>query len=202
MRWRMYFGKVKKQNSDRVPPNQRVTKGWPVLHVGDVPYYEKDLSNWDLRIGGLVERPTVLTFEQLMALPETSQTNDIHCVTGWSKFDNEWEGIATRTIADHVGIRKEARFVMLEAEEGWTTNLPLEDFLAESSLLAYKHNGKMLTPEHGYPIRMVVPHLYFWKSAKWIRAIKFRSENQQGFWERNGYHMYGNPWKEQRFAWD
>lgn len=198
----MYFGKEKEHNDCRVPPNQKVTSGWPVLHVGNVPYYKADLSNWDLTIDGLVERPTVLSFSELLALPAVEKGNDIHCVTGWSKLDNHWEGISTRLLAEHVGMKDKARFVLLRAEEGWTTNLPIEDFLQETSLLAHSHNGERLTPEHGYPLRAVIPHLYFWKSAKWIRGIRFQDENEQGFWERNGYHMYGDPWKEQRFAWD
>lgn len=198
----MYFGKEKEQNEGRVPPNQKVTSGWPVLHVGNVPYYNDDLSNWSLEIKGLVERPTVLSFEEVLKLQRVEKQNDIHCVTGWSKFDNRWTGVSTRVLAEHVGLKEEAKFVMLIAEEGWTTNLPIEDFLHETSLLAHSHNGERLTPEHGYPLRAVIPHLYFWKSAKWIRGIRFQSENEQGFWERNGYHMYGDPWKEQRFAWD
>ncbi|MDN4526801.1 sulfite oxidase-like oxidoreductase [Fictibacillus fluitans] len=198
----MFFGKPKvKKDNDRVPPNQNVTTKWPVLHVGNVPNY-KDLSEWDLKIYGMVENPATFTYEDLLALPRASSKNDIHCVTGWSKFDNVWEGVAVKDVVKEVGIHPSAKYVLLHAEEGWTTNLPLEDFLKETSLLAHTHNGESLTPEHGYPLRAVVPHLYFWKSAKWLRGIEFLPMETPGFWEKNGYHMYGDPWKEERFSWD
>lgn len=198
---KMFFGQEKKKQNDRVPPNQNVTSGWPVLHYGNVPNY-KSMDNWDLKIFGLVDQPKKFTYEEFMALPTTEVGNDIHCVTGWSKLDNVWEGVKIQTLLDGIGIAPEAKFVMLHAEEGWTTNLPLEDFMRDTSILAYKHNGEILTPDHGYPIRAVVPHLYFWKSAKWIRGIEIMEKDKPGFWERNGYHMYGDPFKEQRFSWD
>jgi DMSO/TMAO reductase YedYZ molybdopterin-dependent catalytic subunit len=198
----MYFGKHRKKGpSDRVPPNQNVTTSFPVLHYGNVPYYEK-LEDWNLKILGLVEKEVILRYEDLMALPQTTSGNDIHCVTGWSKLDNVWEGISTQELARLAAPKETAKYVILHAEENWTTNLPIEDFLKETSLLAHSHNGEKLTPEHGYPLRAVIPHLYFWKSAKWVRGIEFSSENRPGFWEENGYHMYGDPWKEQRMTWD
>jgi DMSO/TMAO reductase YedYZ molybdopterin-dependent catalytic subunit len=198
----MYFGKARKKGpSDRVPPNQNVTTSFPVLHYGNVPYY-KNLDDWTLKIFGQVAKEVVLRYEDLMAMPQTTSGNDIHCVTGWSKLDNVWEGISTQEIARLAGPTKGAKYVILHAEENWTTNLPIEDFLKETSLLAHSHSGEELTPEHGYPLRAVIPHLYFWKSAKWVRGIEFTSENRPGFWEENGYHMYGNPWKEQRMTWD
>ena len=198
----MYFGKKRKKGpSDRVPPNQNVTTSFPVLHYGNVPYY-KNLDDWTLKIFGLVENEVVLRYKDLMALPQTTSGNDIHCVTGWSKLDNVWEGVSTQELARLATPKKTAKYVILHAEENWTTNLPIEDFLKETSLLAHSHNGEELTPEHGYPVRAVIPHLYFWKSAKWVRGIEFSSENRPGFWEENGYHMYGNPWKEQRMSWD
>ncbi|WP_261130470.1 sulfite oxidase-like oxidoreductase [Bacillus sp. Marseille-Q3570] len=198
----MYFGKEKEQEKgERVPPNQIVTKKWPVLHYGDVPYYE-DLNEWDLRLFGLVEEEVRLSYDDVMELPSAKLNNDIHCVTGWSKLDNQWEGISTKALMEKVNILPEANYVMIHAEEDWTTNLPLEDFLKETSLLAHTHDGKPLTPEHGFPLRAVIPHLYFWKSAKWIRGIEFIAENKPGFWERNGYHMQGRLWKEERFSWD
>ncbi|WHY71110.1 sulfite oxidase-like oxidoreductase [Fictibacillus enclensis] len=198
----MFFGKPKvKKENDRVPPNQNVTTKWPVLHVGNVPYYP-DLTDWDLKVYGMVEKPTTFTYDELLALPRATAQNDIHCVTGWSKLDNVWEGVAVKDIVKDVGIHPSAKYVLLHAEEGWTTNLPLEDFLKESSLLAHTHNGESLSPEHGYPLRVVVPHLYFWKSAKWLRGIEFLPLETPGFWEKNGYHMYGDPWKEERFSWD
>ena len=186
---------------DRVPPGQRVTDGFPVLHHGEVPYY-RDMSQWHLRLFGLVEEEAVLSYSEFMKLPMQEFRNDIHCVTTWSKLDNTWEGVAVSTIMERVKLKPEARYVMLHAEHGWTTNLPLEDFLQETSFLGIRHNGELLTPEHGYPVRMVVPHLYFWKSAKWLRGIEFMAADKPGFWERNGYHMYGDPFKEQRYDFD
>ncbi|KMM57751.1 oxidoreductase [Bacillus glycinifermentans] len=198
----MFFGKLKRHNlSDRVPPNQNVTTSFPVLHAGSVPDYH-DLSKWNLQIYGLVECPLLLTFDELKKMPQSEVTNDIHCVTGWSKLDNVWKGVKTKEIAKRAKPLNEARYVILHAEEGWTANVPLEDFLMDSSLLAHSYNGAPLTPEHGFPLRAVMPHLYFWKSAKWLRGIQFTKENHPGFWEKNGYHMRGNPWKEERYSFD
>lgn len=198
----MYFGKTRKKGpSDRVPPNQNVTTSFPVLHYGNVPFY-KSLDDWTLKIFGLVEKEVILSYKELMDLPQMSSGNDIHCVTGWSKLDNVWKGVSTLELARLAKPKEAAKYVILHAEENWTTNLPVEDFLRDTSLLAHSHNGEQLTPEHGYPLRAVIPHLYFWKSAKWIRGIEFTSENRPGFWEENGYHMYGDPWKEQRMTWD
>ncbi|AHK50402.1 sulfite oxidase-like oxidoreductase [Bacillus velezensis] len=198
----MFFGKTKQtKQSERIPPNQNVTTKFPVLHAGNVPYYE-DMSKWNLQVYGLVDRPMLLSFEDIKAFPEAEVKNDIHCVTGWSRLDNIWKGIRAKDIAEKARVHKEAGFVILHAEEGWTANLPLSDFTRETSLLAYAHNGEPLTPEHGYPLRGVFPHLYFWKSAKWLRGIQFTKENHPGFWEKNGYHMRGDPWKNERFTWD
>jgi DMSO/TMAO reductase YedYZ molybdopterin-dependent catalytic subunit len=186
---------------ERSPPGQRLTDGFPVLHHGDVPHY-RDLNKWDLKILGQVEQEVDISYEAFMKLPRREFGNDIHCVTTWSKLDNTWEGIPVATIMERVKIKPEAKYVMLHAEHGWTTNLPLEDFLRDTSFLGIKHNGADLTPEHGYPVRMVVPHLYFWKSAKWLRGIEFMVKDKPGFWERNGYHMYGDPFKEQRYDFD
>jgi DMSO/TMAO reductase YedYZ molybdopterin-dependent catalytic subunit len=186
---------------ERTPPGQRLTDGFPVLHHGDVPHY-RDLNKWDLKIFGQVEQEVDISYEEFMKLPRREFGNDIHCVTTWSKLDNTWEGIPVATIMERVKLKPEAKYVMLHAEQGWTTNLPLEDFLRDTSFLGIKHNGADLTPEHGYPVRMVVPHLYFWKSAKWLRGIQFMVKDKPGFWERNGYHMYGDPFKEQRYDFD
>lgn len=199
----MFFGKVKADPSkdSRVPPNQHVTTKFPVLHHGSIPSYS-DLTQWDLTVFGLVECPEVFTYEQLMKFPQAEVSSDIHCVTGWSRLDNKWTGISSLELLKHINIKREARYVVFHAEEGWTSNVPLEDFLKETTLLAHSHNGETLTPQHGFPLRAVVPHLYFWKSAKWLRKIEFTADDQPGFWERNGYHHYGDPWKEQRFSWD
>jgi len=198
----MFFNKGNDQTQDRVPPNQKVTTGFPVLHYGEVPQYTDLATEWNFRVFGLVEKEMTLSFEEMMALPTNQVQNDIHCVTGWSKLDNEWEGIPVEEIAKLAGIKPEAKYVLLHAEHGWTANMPLEDFLKPGNLFAFKHNGEALTPDHGYPLRFVIPHLYFWKSAKWVRGVEFLEKDKPGFWEKNGYHMYGNPWKEQRFAWD
>jgi len=192
----MVTNKPLESRHDRVPPNQKVTTGFPVLHYGDVPEYTDLATQWSFRIFGLVEQEVTLTYEQIMALPKTQVTNDIHCVTGWSKLDNVWEGIPVEEIVKLVKVKPEAKYVMLHAEFGWTANMPLDDFLRPGNLFAYKHNGQDLTPEHGWPLRFVIPHLYFWKSAKWVRGVEFLEKDKQGFWEKNGYHMYGDPWKE------
>jgi DMSO/TMAO reductase YedYZ molybdopterin-dependent catalytic subunit len=197
----MSFGNKPQESSDRVPPGQTLTQGWPVLHYGSVPYYN-DMSKWDLRIFGLVEDEVSVSYKDFMALPRKEFSNDIHCVTTWSKLDNVWEGIAVSELMSKVKLKPEAKYVMLHAEHGWTANLPLEDFLLETSFLGVRHNGQLLTPDHGAPVRMVVPHLYFWKSAKWLRGIEFMEKDKPGFWEINGYHMYGDPWKEERYDFD
>lgn len=193
--------KEERDLASRIPPGQRLTEGFPVLHHGSVPYYN-DMGKWDLRLFGLVEDEAVITYSEFLKLPRQEFGNDIHCVTTWSKLDNVWEGVAVATIMEKVKLKPEAKYVMLHAEHGWTTNLPIEDFLRETSFLAMRHNGELLTPEHGYPVRMVVPHLYFWKSAKWLRGIEFMAADKPGFWERNGYHMYGDPFREERYDFD
>ena len=180
----------------RLPPNQIVTTRFPVLHYGDVP--NVDLKSWDFRVFGLVEQDKVWNYEEFMQFKRERKKNDIHCVTGWSKFNNEWDGIPVQEVIKQVKVKPEAKYVMIWAEGGWNTNLPIEDFLKEENLFATQHNGNPLTLEHGWPLRLVVPHLYFWKSAKWVRGIEFMEEDKPGFWERNGYHMYGDPWKQQR----
>ncbi|MFC4103282.1 sulfite oxidase-like oxidoreductase [Paenibacillus xanthanilyticus] len=183
----------------RIPPGQILTTNFPVLHHGDVPYYN-NMALWNLKLFGLVEEEVTIGYGEFMKLPMREFTNDIHCVTTWSRLDNVWGGVAVSTILEKVRLKPEAKYVMLHAEQGWSTNLPLEDFMRETSLLAVRHGGELLTPKHGYPVRMVVPHLYFWKSAKWLRGIEFMAEDKPGFWEQHGYHMYGNPFKEERFA--
>lgn len=185
---------------DRVPPGQHLTNGFPVLHAGDVP--KIDLAQWDFQVGGLVENPMLWTYDAFMSLPQIRIHCDIHCVTGWSKLDNDWDGIPFGHIVEIVKPKPEARFALVLAENGFTTNVPLEDLMHENVLFAHKHNGEPLTPDHGWPLRLVVPHLYFWKSAKWVRGLNFMAEDRAGFWEQEGYHMYGDPWKEQRFWYD
>jgi DMSO/TMAO reductase YedYZ molybdopterin-dependent catalytic subunit len=186
------------RSEERVPPGQRVTDKWPVLHYGDVP--RLDPASWEFRIFGLVEEQVRLSYDEFRALPTTSITCDIHCVTTWSRLGMTFGGVPARAVLDLVRIRPEARFVMVHAEAGFETNLPLECLLADDALFAYRADGADLTPEHGWPLRLVVPRLYFWKSAKWVRGIELMAEDRAGFWERNGYHMHGDPWKEERYS--
>lgn len=183
----------------RLPPGQYRTDRFPILHEGSVPDYG-DLSKWTFEVGGLVRDSSKWTFDEFRALPSTTVKCDIHCVTKWSKFDTQWEGVQVDQIAELAGVLPEAKFVIAHAEFGYTTNLPIEDLLGRpENLLAYRFGGDELEPIHGGPLRLIVPHLYFWKSAKWLRALEFVATDEPGFWESNGYHNYGDPWKEQRY---
>jgi DMSO/TMAO reductase YedYZ molybdopterin-dependent catalytic subunit len=182
----------------RIPPGQRVTEKWPVLQYGSI--YHINVDDWTFTISGLVEQERALKIEEFVSLPRVTVFSDIHCVTGWSKLNNVWEGVSTSVIRDLVTIRPEAQYVMVHAEKGFTTNLRLDDFFAEDVLFAVKHDGSELTPEHGYPVRLVVPRLYFWKSAKWVTGVEFMAEDKRGFWESHGYHNRGDPWTEERYS--
>jgi len=184
----------------RLPPGQSLTLKWPVLHEGPVP--RVDLRTWDFRIDGLVETPLRLTWEEFNKLPQTEVHCDIHCVTRWSRFDNRFEGVLFTEVMKLVRPKPEAHFAMLKGENGYTTNLPLSDLTAPATIFAMKHDGEPLTAEHGYPLRLVVPQLYFWKSVKWARGFTLLARDEPGFWEQNGYNMHGDPWKEQRFDTD
>jgi DMSO/TMAO reductase YedYZ molybdopterin-dependent catalytic subunit len=188
----------RKPDALRLPPGQILTRKWPVLHYGTVP--QVDRSAWELRVFGAVEHPFTLSWNELLALPRHETVCDIHCVTRWSRYDNAFEGIQLSAILERAGIRPGVTHVLVHAEHGFTTNLPLEDFARPANLLALRHNGEDLTPEHGGPARLVVPHLYFWKSAKWVRGFEFLEEDAPGFWEQNGYHMRGDPWAEERYG--
>ncbi len=181
----------------RLPPGQYLTLKWPVLHEGSIPTF--DPAKWDLTVRGLVEKPLRLTWDEFKSLPRTRVKADFHCVTTWSKFDNEWEGVLFRDIAEKVVPKPEAHFVTAHGDGGYTTNIPLEDLLREDVLLADTHAPEPMTAEHGAPLRLVVPHLYAWKSAKWLRALEFMPSDRAGFWEQVGYHMYGDPFREQRY---
>jgi DMSO/TMAO reductase YedYZ molybdopterin-dependent catalytic subunit len=180
----------------RLPPGQYLTDRFPVLHVGEVPSYEP--GEWNLSIGGLVDKPYVLSFEELTALPSITLTTDIHCVTKWSKFDTVWRGVRVRDLLDVAGVQKNATHIMGHAEFGYTANLPLVDATLDESLVVWEFDNEPIEPIHGGPVRLLVPNLYFWKSPKWLRGIELRDSDQPGFWERNGYHMYGDPFLEQR----
>jgi DMSO/TMAO reductase YedYZ molybdopterin-dependent catalytic subunit len=190
----------KMKDAGRLPPGQSLTLKWPVLHYGDVPRF--DPKTWDFRISGLVEKPVTLTWEQFNALPKIRVASDFHCVTRWSRFDNRWEGVAFREVMKQVKLLPRAGFVLVHAEQGYTANVPLPDLDRDNVLFASHHDGEPLPPDHGYPLRLIVPHLYAWKSVKWVRGIEFLDHDQAGFWEQNGYHMYGDPFKEQRFDTD
>ena len=169
-----------------------------MLHYGSVP--EAYLARWDLRVFGEVDRPQRWTWDEFQALPRVRVHSDIHCVTRWSRFDNVWEGVAIREVLRLAGVKPAAAYVVAHAEQGFTANLPLEELNQDDVLLATRHDGEDLTPEHGWPLRLVVPRRYFWKSAKWIRGIELVAADRPGFWERNGYHNDANPWKEERFS--
>ena len=184
---------------NRLPPGQSRTVKWPVLDASGPP----QLSNleWSFSAFGLVKRPMKWTWNEFQELPRVKVLGDFHCVTRWSQLDNMWEGVATREIQKLVEISPEAKFVVAHGYDGdWTTNMPLDAFLAEDALLADKRNGEPIPLEHGGPMRLIIPQLYAWKSAKWIRAVEFLSEDEAGFWEREGYHMNGDPWREERFS--
>jgi DMSO/TMAO reductase YedYZ molybdopterin-dependent catalytic subunit len=186
------------ETGDRIPPGQKVTGKFPVLHAGQVP--QIDVSKWTFTIKGLVEREAVFDYEQFTSLENVEVVSDIHCVTGWSKLDNHWEGVSPSTVGDLVTILPEARFVIVHSVGDFTTNLSLDDFFQPDVLFATKHNRQPLTIEHGYPVRLVVPRLYFWKSAKWVEGVEFTAEDRPGFWETRGYHNRGDPWLEERYS--
>jgi DMSO/TMAO reductase YedYZ molybdopterin-dependent catalytic subunit len=189
---------IRTEESRRLPPGQIVTRKWPVLHYGAVPVV--DTARWRFRISGAVERPFEMDWTELQAMPMRETACDIHCVTRWSRFDNVFRGVPVPALLERAGVRPEARYVLVHAEQGFTTNLPLDDLDRPANLLALTHNGEPLAPEHGGPVRLLVPHLYFWKSAKWVRGLELLEENYPGFWEQNGYHMRGDPWAEERYG--
>ena len=183
---------------DRLPPRQKVTEGWPVLTYGSTPRI--DTKEWKFLVAGAVEKEVSFTWEAFNALPQSTVHCDIHCVTGWSKMDNGWDGVAFRGVMTRIQTKPAGRHGLVHSQGGYTTNLPLADLMQENVLFAYTHNGGPITPEHGGPLRLVVPHLYFWKSAKWVQGLQFIPENRPGFWETYGYHMRGDPWKEERYS--
>ncbi len=189
---------VRTMDKSRIPPGQVKTEKWPVLHYGAVPVV--NLGAWTFEIRGLVEAPFTLTWAEMRALPAQDTVCDIHCVTRWSRLDNRFEGVSVQQLLRRARPKPEATHVLVFADQGFTTNLPLEDLDRPENVLAWKHNDHDLTPEHGWPLRLVVPHLYFWKSAKWVRGFEFLAGDEPGFWEQNGYHMRGDPWLEQRYG--
>lgn len=188
------------RRAERVPPGQSRTRKWPVLDASGPPRI--DLATWRLQIRGLVGKDVEWNWDEFTALPRTRVFSDFHCVTRWSRLGNLWEGVSTRELVERAGGAKpEARFVLVHGyDRGWTTNLPIEHFLAEDSLVALCHDGEPITTEHGGPARLIVPRLYAWKSAKWVAGVELLAEDQAGFWEANGYHMRGDPWSEERYG--
>ena len=191
------------RRENRIPPGQTRTRKWPVLDAHGAP--QIDLATWKFEVDGLVERPMRWSLDEFMQLPAVKVYADFHCVTRWSRLDNVWGGVSTREVARLVGLKPEAKFVVASAYDyGWTTNLPIQYFLAEDALFALTHDGQPIPLEHGGPMRLIVPQLYAWKSAKWIKGVTFLAEDQAGFWEEGGYHMRGNPWNGrdgERFRW-
>ena len=183
---------------DRLPPGQYLTEKWPVLHAGTVP--NTDLATWDFRVFGEVESPITLSWEEFTALPTREITTDIHCVTRWSRFDTSFKGVHWSELAKVVKPKPSARYVLAHAEQDFTANVPLAALEDEEALLAYEADGEPLTPEHGWPLRLVIPKRYFWKSAKWLRGIELLDHDEPGFWERLGYHNEADYWKEERYG--
>ncbi len=182
----------------RLPPGQRLVENWPVLHYGGMPRIELDA--WEFKIVGLVPEELTLNLEQFMALPQTNLRTDIHCVTTWSRYDNDWEGVQFSELLKLANPLPEATHVIFHSYGGYTTNLPITDLDRPDVLMVHSHDGEPLTEEHGAPLRGMVPHLYFWKSAKWVSGIEFVAQDRPGFWEMYGYHMRGDPWSEERYG--
>ena len=202
----MFRGKAEKKmrqagyDPARLPPGQYLTEKWPVLHAGSVAEYPGDLSGWDFSVSGEVDTPLSLTWEQLNQLPRVDVTEDIHCVTRWSRFDATFSGIPWAALRELAGPRPSARFAIAHAEAGFTANIPVEFLEREGALLATHADGEPLSAEHGWPLRLIVPGKYFWKSAKWLRGIELTREDRPGFWERYGYHNDADPFLEQRYG--
>jgi DMSO/TMAO reductase YedYZ molybdopterin-dependent catalytic subunit len=195
---RGFRGRRSDADPTRLPPGQYLTGDFPVLSAGPTPH--TPLADWDFTIRGAVDQLVSWTWDELLALPSETVTVDIHCVTKWSKLDTVWKGVSLDTLLD--GVQTSAEYVLAFCDGGYTTNLPLEDVTGGKAWVAYEYGGETLEPEHGGPARLLVPDLYFWKSAKWVRGLELRDDDAPGFWEYYGYHNYGDPWKEQRYAGD
>jgi DMSO/TMAO reductase YedYZ molybdopterin-dependent catalytic subunit len=194
---RFLTGHTAQPERDRLPPGQHLVRDWPVLDLGVHP--KIDPARWSLRVFGAVREQVTWDWTAFRAQPQTHEVTDIHCVTTWSRYDNQWDGVSTRTLLDAVQPLEAASYVILHSHDGYTTNLPLADFAAADAILAHAWNGQPLTAEHGGPVRLIVPHLYLWKSAKWLQRIEFATGDKPGFWEVRGYHERGDPWQEQRY---
>jgi DMSO/TMAO reductase YedYZ molybdopterin-dependent catalytic subunit len=195
-----FFGRRRPEPPRPIPPGQYLEDGFPVLSAGPTP--RVDTATWEFSIEIEGERVGRWSWDSLNALPQTDVHTDIHCVTKWSKLDTDWRGVSIDTLLNDAGISTPSGFVMAYCDGGYTTNMPVADVIDGKALLAHSYNGEPLAPEHGGPVRLFIPHLYLWKSAKWIRSLNFMAQDAPGFWERNGYHMYGDPWREQRYTGD
>lgn len=195
---RLLTGETGDPARDRLPPGQRLVTDWPVLDLGVTPKF--DPEKWRLRVDGLVERPLIVDWSGFLALPQRRIVTDIHCVTGWSRFDNAWEGVAALDILEAVRPKADARHCVFYGRDGYTTNVRLDRFAEEDVLLAHRWNGEMLSAAHGGPLRVVIPRWYFWKSAKWLRRIEICATDRPGYWEERGYHNDGDPWTEERYS--
>jgi DMSO/TMAO reductase YedYZ molybdopterin-dependent catalytic subunit len=182
----------------RVPPGQRLVKSWPVLHFGSIPRF--DGEHWDVEVSGLVEEPFTLSYQELLDLPRVTVDADMHCVTGWTTLDNTWEGVSFRTIVERAKPTDEAKWVIAHGANGYTSDLSFEAMDDDDVLLAWRNHGEDLTAEHGWPLRLVVPKRYAWKSAKWLTGLEFTAKNSRGFWEVRGYHIHAEPFAEERYS--
>ena len=185
-------------DAERLPPGQHLVRDWPVLDLGVTPDVPRE--RWTLDVDGSVTNKLHWDWAAFQARKQDTRVSDMHCVTTWSRYDNKWQGLTTRTLLDLVEPRDEARFVVLASSDGYTTNLPLEDFASADAMLVQSWEGRPLTRDHGGPVRLIVPHLYLWKSAKWLKRVTFKTADEPGFWEARGYHDRGDPWTEQRYS--
>lgn len=191
-------GLTSRPEDSRLPPGQHLVKNWPILDLGQTPNVPKEV--WRLDIVGLVDRPQTWTWENFMAQPQTEKLSDIHCVTSWSRYNNHWQGVTTHDLLEAAQPLDTATHVLLTSNDGYTTNLALADFASPEALVAHSWEGSPIPIDHGGPVRLIVPHLYFWKSAKWLRKIEFADHDHPGFWEVRGYHNRGDPWTEERYS--
>jgi DMSO/TMAO reductase YedYZ molybdopterin-dependent catalytic subunit len=192
------FRNYPEEIAQRIPPGQRLVKGWPVLHYGPIPKFDE--ANWDFKVFGEVDNPFTLSYSELKALGPQTVHADMHCVTGWTTLDNDWEGVPFRVLLEKAQPKPEAKFVIAHCDYGYTSNLSLEAMDDDDVLVAWAHNGEPLAAEHGFPLRLVVPKRYAWKSAKWLRALELSATNDRGFWEERGYHIHADPWPEERYS--
>ena len=195
---RLLTGKPGDKERDRLPPGQRIVKDWPVLDLGVTP--KLDLEKWRLRIDGVVESRVIWNWNDFLSQPHLKVTSDIHCVTGWSRYDNRWVGVSASHILSLVKPSSQAKYCIFYSRDGYTTNVSLERFAEDNVMLAFKWNGDVLSAAHGGPVRILMPDWYFWKSAKWLRRIEFSEDDKPGYWEIRGYHNEGDPWKEERYS--